>query len=414
MLSADSIDKLAQPIVNRQEQLNTYILKKIAARIKEIGELTPSDTKTLEQMVRNGADVREINKMLATLAELQERDIKRLIKEVAIQDYADVRAFYDYRRLPYIPFEENIHLQQIVNAIAEQTAHSYVNLTRTTAFMLKDETTGKIKPSTITETYYRVVDKAVQAVTTGTVDYRTAMRETMKQLIDSGIHTVKDYGARDYGVTYADYASGYHRRLDSAVRMNILDGVRQLNLEMQDEVGKQFGADGKEITVVMNPAPDHAPVQGHQFTNEQFDNMQNDLPFEDIDGKSYESMERAIGIWNCRHVAYSIIIGVMKQNYTNEQLQGILDNNEKGYTTKDGKHLTMYECRQYQRKVEANIRRLKDGQIAYKAEGDMEKAREYQAKIDKQTQQYMLFSNNCGLRPELGRIFVEGYKKIKI
>ena len=390
-----------KPIVDRQEQLNTYVLKKIASRIKEIGQLTPSDTKTLEQMVRNGADVREINLELAKLSNLQVRDIKALIKEVAIQDYADVRAFYDYRRLSYIPFEENEHLQQIVNAMAQQTAQSYVNLTKTQAFMLKDEYTGQLKPTTINETYYRTVDKAVQAVTTGTVDYRTAMRETMNQLIDSGIRTV-------------DYASGYHRRLDSAVRMNILDGVRQLNIQMQDELGKQFDSDGKEITVVMNPAPDHAPVQGHQFTNDNFDKMQNDLPFEDIDGKEYDAMERAIGVWNCRHIAYSIIIGVMKQNYTNEQLQKILDNNEAGYTTKDGKHFTMYECRQYQRKTEANIRRLKDGQIAYKAAGDMEMATKFQRKIDRLTQQYMLFSNNCGLRPELGRIFVQDYKRIKI
>ena len=399
MLSVSTIDKLAQPIVTRQEQINVYVLKKIASRIKEIGKLTPSDTRTLEQMVKNGSDVREINDMLARMSQLQVADIKAIIKSAAILDYADVKPFYDYRQKPYIPFEQNVQLRRIQNAIANQTANSYLNLARTQAFMLKDSS-GKLKPSTVTETYYKSVDKAIQAVETGTIPFQEAMRQTMQELIDSGLRSV-------------DYASGYHRRMDSSVRMNILDGIRQLAIEMQDEVGKQFGSDGREITVVMNPAPDHAPVQGRQFTNAEFEKMQSVQDFQDVTGKRFPAMERAIGIWNCRHIAYSIILGVMKPNYTPEQLQKILDNNEKGYTTKDGKHFTMYECRQYQRQVETQIRRYKDGQIAAKAAGDMELAMKYQNRINRKTQEYMLFSNNCGLRPETARIYVKGYKEIK-
>lgn len=399
MLSVSTIDKLAQPVVTRQEQINVYVLKKIAKRIKEIGKLTPSDTRTLEQMVKNGSDVREINETIARMSQLQVSDIKSIIKSAAILDYADVKPFYDYRQKPYIPFEQNVQLRRIQNAIANQTANNYLNLARTQAFMLKDST-GKLKPSTVTETYYKSVDKAIQAVETGTIPFQEAMRETMQELIDSGLRSV-------------DYASGYHRRMDSSVRMNILDGIRQLAIEMQDEVGKQFGSDGREITVVMNPAPDHAPVQGHQFTNEEFEKMQSVQDFQDVTGKRFPAMERAIGIWNCRHIAYSIILGVMKPNYTPEQLQKILDNNERGYTTKDGKHFTMYECRQYQRQVETRIRRYKDGQIAAKAAGDMELAMKYQNKINRKTQEYMLFSNNCGLRPETARIYVKGYKEIK-
>lgn len=399
MLSISTIDKLAQPIVTRQEQINVYVLKKIASRIKEIGKLTPSDTRTLEQMVKNGSDVREINETIARMSQLQVSDIKSIIKSAAILDYADVKPFYDYRRKPYIPFEQNVQLRRIQNAIANQTANSYLNLARTQAFMLKDST-GKLKPSTVTETYYKAVDKAIQAVETGTIPFHEAMRETMQELIDSGLRSV-------------DYASGYHRRMDSSVRMNILDGIRQLAIEMQDEVGKQFGSDGREITVVMNPAPDHAPVQGRQFTNVEFEKMQSVQDFQDVTGKRFPAMERAVGIWNCRHIAYSIILGAMKPNYTPEQLQKILDNNEKGYTTKDGKHFTMYECRQYQRQVETQIRRYKDGQIAAKAAGDMELAMKYQNKINRKTQEYMLFSNNCGLRPETARIYVKGYKEIK-
>lgn len=399
MLSVDTIDKLAQPIVVRQQQINLYVLQKIAARIKEIGELNPSDINTLEQMLRNGSDVREINEMLARMTNLQVRDIKAIIKEAAIFDYADVKAFYDYRNLPYIPFAQNTQLQRIQNAIAEQTANNYINLSRTRAFYTQNAA-GKVVPTSITDAYNKAVDKAIQAVTTGQVNFQESMRNTIQELVDSGLQTV-------------DYASGYHRRLDSAVRMNILDGIRQLAIQMQDEIGEQIKADAKEITVVLNPAPDHAPVQGHVFTNEEFDKMQNAFDFQDVNGKQFEAMERAIGVWNCRHIAYSIILGVEKPNYTEEQLQKILDENEAGYTTKDGKHFTLYECRQYQRKVETQIRRYKDGQIVAKAAGDMELAQKYQDKINRKTQEYMLFSNNCGLKAEPNRFYVKGYKKLK-
>lgn len=399
MLSVDTIDKLAQPIVTRQEQINIYVLKKIAARIKEIGELNPSDINTLEQMLRNGSDVREINDMLAKMTNLQVQDIKAIIKEAAILDYTDVKPFYDYRHLPYIPFAQNTQLQRIQNAIAEQTANNYINLSRTRAFYTQNAA-GKVVPTSITDTYNKAVDKAIQAVTTGQVNFQESMRNTIQELVDSGLQTV-------------DYASGYHRRLDSAVRMNILDGIRQLAIQMQDEIGEQIKADAKEITVVLNPAPDHAPVQGHVFANEEFDKMQSVSDFQDVNGKQFEAMERAIGVWNCRHIAYSIILGVEKPNYTEEQLQKILDENEAGYTTKDGKHFTLYECRQYQRKVETQIRRYKDGQIAAKAAGDIELAQKYQDKIDRKTQEYMLFSNNCGLKAEPNRFYVKGYKKLK-
>ena len=37
MLSEKAIDKLIEPLVNRQEALNNYIVTLIARRIKEIG-----------------------------------------------------------------------------------------------------------------------------------------------------------------------------------------------------------------------------------------------------------------------------------------------------------------------------------------------------------------------------------------
>ena len=50
-------------------------------------------------------------------------------------------------------------------------------------------------------------------------------------------------------------------RLDSAIRMNTLGGLRKLNNQVQEQFGEEFDSDGVEISVHTAPADDHAEVQ---------------------------------------------------------------------------------------------------------------------------------------------------------
>lgn len=404
MFSEEDIEKLVQPIIDRQEAINNYVIEKIAKRIKEIGGLLPSDVYKLQRLLKTSQDVRDINKTLAEMTDLQEEDIKKLIKEVAQDAYIDVKPYYDYRHKSYIPFDENIALQRVIKAVEEQTLNTYRNMSKAQAFMIRDlKNPTKLKPTSIAKTYQTVVDEAIQSVQSGTIDYHTAMRRTLRELVDSGIR-------------YVEYSpeSGrrYTQRLDTAIRRNLLDGVRAINQGVQDEVGRQFGADGKEITVHANPAPDHEPIQGHQFTNEEFDRLQSEKSFEDVKGNKFGPIKRAIGTLNCRHFTYSIIVGFTKPNYNEEELKEIIKKNHKGYTDSKGNHYTMYECTQMQRMYETKIRRAKDGQMAAKAAGDMDLARKYQAKIDTYTKQYKAFSNACGLSVKMKKATVSGYTRI--
>jgi len=404
MLSENALDNLIQPIIDRQEAINIYVLTQIAKRVKDIGKMLPSDIHKLERLLRSGNDVREINKFLAEQIGLNEQKIKQLIKDVAADAYVDAKPYYDYRHKSYIPFAKNVELQKVVKVIAADTANSYVNLSNSKAigFMIRNLKRPKImKFHTIQQTYQTVVDEAIQAVQSGTLDYNTAMRRTMQQLVDSGVR-------RMY------WESGYSQRLDTVVRRNILDGVRAINQGVQDETGKQFEADGKEITVHENSAPDHEPVQGHQFTNEEYDKLQNDKPFEDVNGIKFQPIPRAIGTLNCRHFTYSIIVGHSKPIHSIEELEKMKERNARGYTAPNGKHFTMYECTQRQRELETLIRKNKDGQMAARESGDEELAKKYQAKINKYTNQYKAFSGACGLSVQLKRASVSGYRKISI
>ena len=406
MLSEEAIEKLVKPIINRQEKINAFVIKAICDRIKEIGSLTPSDAYALGQLLKQGGDVRKINAEIARQTGLQVADIKKIIREVALDNYLDARPYYDYRMLPYVPITQNSPIMRITKAIAEQTADTYVNMAKAQAFMMRDLRDPKIlRPTTISKAYYSAIDEAVQAAQSGVVDYNTAIRRTVKQLADSGLKYV----------TYnTESGRVYGQRMDTAVRRNILDGVRAINQAVQDEVGRQYGADGKEITVHEYPAEDHAPVQGHQFTNEEYAKLQSDSgeSFKDVNGVTFAHFPRHIGTLNCRHFTFSIIVGFANPTYSDKELQEILDRNEEGYTLPNGKHMTMYDCTQKQRQYETKIRRAKDGQIAALAAGDEELAQEYQGEISRLQKEYKAFSDACGLKIQPSRIQVPGYHKI--
>lgn len=401
MLSEDAIENLIYPILERQENINVYVLKIIAQRIREIGTILPSDAHILERILKTGSDTRKINQYLAEQTNLQETDIKKIIKNVAQDAYLDTKPFYDYRYRSFIPFTKNIPLQRIVTSIANQTLDEYKNLSRSraTGFLIRDtKNPRKLKFHSIEDTYNSVIDEAIQASSQGIIDYNTAMRRTMEQLVNSGIRKM-----------YWD--SGYSQRLDTAVKRNIMDGIRAINQGVQDETGRQYGADGKEITVHTNSAPDHEPIQGHQFTNEQYERLQSQLSFMDINGEVFAPIERAIGTLNCRHFTYSIIVGFAKPNYTSKQLDDIKAKNAKGYTDPKGKHMTMYECTQKQRQMETLIRKCKDGQIMAKEAGNLDLAHNYQTKVDAYTKRYKEFSKACGLSPKMNNLRVANYKK---
>ena len=105
MVTDAELEKYIQPILERQYQINNYVIGVIAKRIKEIGTVLPSDLHKLDAIYKSGADVRIINAEIARLTGLQVQDIKSIIKQVALYDYIDTKPFYDYRRKPFIPFK---------------------------------------------------------------------------------------------------------------------------------------------------------------------------------------------------------------------------------------------------------------------------------------------------------------------
>jgi hypothetical protein len=194
--------------------------------------------------------------------------------------------------------------------------------------------------------------------------------------------------------------------------------LRNLHNETQAIFGEEFGSDGVEISVHINPAPDHAEVQGRQFSKEEFAKFQNDQDAVDYTGKLFTKEHdgkdrRSISEYNCYHYTFDIVLGVSKPNYNEEELQKIIDDNNKGFEY-EGNHYSLYDGEQLLRKIELELRKSKDMQIMGRASGNKKLVQESQQKITQLTRKYKELSDVSGLPTKMERMRVSGYKRVSV
>lgn len=399
MLKDNEIEALIQPYEERQQKLNMYVVNKIANRIGQIGSLSSSDVYRLQQLYKIGEDARLINQEIAKVLNVQVGSVKDTIRKAAIKTYADAKPFYDYRHKTQIPYEKNVKLQRTVSAISKQTEGTFKNLSnsKATGFVIRDMKNPQLlKFQNVQQTYQSIVDEAVQAVQNGTMDFDSALSRSLKQLNESGLRR-------------AYWDSGYTRRIDSTVRMNILGGIRQINQQVQMQIAQEIKADGVELSAHSFSAPDHEPIQGRIFTMEQFERLQSEMDFEDTTHTKFISIRRPIGEWNCKHFTQAIIIAKHKPTWSLQDLEELKQQNAEGYTTKSGKHYTMYECTQIMRKYETDIRYAKEGVIMSKNANNERLKAYYEARLLRLNKEYNQFCKDCGLRKQRNRTFVPNF-----
>lgn len=379
MLTDEQLAEALALIDSRYQRVTEKYLKKVGDTIRKIGKLNQSSINLLIQLRRMGVDMRTINRELRKTTNLTKKDLKALYRKAAQEENTDAKFLYVSKGVQ----PDSVRWEALVESIWRQTSGTMENLSLTTV---------------AEESYRSVIDEAVQAVTMGAGDYNSTIRDAVKRLGSAGMQV--------------KYASGAKKRLDSAVRMNVLDGVRQVQQKAQELIGEEIGADGVDITAHPMSAPDHEPVQGCRFDLVNFQLMQSGRPFEDVDGNQYKAFSRPITQWYCRHLIHYILIGVSRRLYTEEQLQQWREENQTGCEI-DGQHYTRYEVTQLMRKIELQIRRQKDTAILAKASGDDVLRRECQANISKLTAKYKAVAEVAGLKTRFEKTRVEGFEPIK-
>jgi len=405
MLNERQIELLPERIYQRLNNINTEYLESIGKVIKDIGELRPSDVHKLQRMYEYGSDVDAITQKLAKASEKNIEEIYEIFDIVAKENYNYARPFYEAKGKTFIPYEENESLKGYVKSLAKQTVNEYVNLTQHTAFAIFADKNGKsIAPlfsanknkvaTSLSDTYTKVIDYAVTKVQTGVTDYNSAIREVVNSLADSGIRTV-------------DYATGYSRRLDTAVRQNVLWGIKQCNQNTADFIGEDFGADGYEISYHSHPRPSHADMGGKSYAIGKARTVNR------IFYPSFSEVEELLQEYNCLHFKFPILLGISRPAIDGNELARLKAEDKQTFEF-EGKKYTKYEASQLQRKIETEIRHQKDRAIIAKAAGHREIQEAAQMRINLLASKYAKLSKASGLPTKMERMQVKGFNSVKV
>ena len=374
LLSETYLNSLPDPIAKNMEALNQYVVERICKRIQKIGTITPSDAHRLKSAIEYaGADLQAIQKELERITGMNAKELDKMFEDVAAENVDFANTYYKARGMETLKdYTENAALKSFVEAAKKTAADGVTNISNTT--MIGFKSGKRIIP--LREYYIQAIDRAITFVQTGTVDYYTAIRSTVKEMASGGLRRVT-------------FDSGYSRRLDSQVRMNLLDGVRQLNMAMLEQTGKEFGADGVEISAHALCAPDHQRIQGKQYSLAEFERLN-------------RSLDRPIGELNCHHFTTPIVLGVSKPVYSASELREI-NKRSNAKVSYGGKTYTRYEASQRQRQLETAIRYAKDERDACVAAGDKLGATQARKKSAALTAEYKRFSEAAGLTKRMER-----------
>lgn len=380
MISEADLTDYAYIVSARFDAINTHYIKLMAKQIKEIGKLSPSNLFRLQQMSKMQQNIDSIEYMLAQETGKTLDELDKVLELSGLSVYKDAYELYVAHNRIQIPFKQNQNMMNYIRSVQGLTHNTFFNLSNTTV---------------IFEPYRNLVDVAIDAITNGIDSYNNIIH---KQLTDSTLPPNLRYADEGLKVTYA---SGLTRRLDSAVRMNVLEGVRQVNNGIREKAGEEFGADGVEVSAHALCARDHIDIQGKQFSKKEFE-LRN------------EELRRHISTCNCKHYTFPIILGISKPTYTDKELRQYRENSEKPVNI-NGKEMTKYQATQVQRNMETAIRKQKDKYIFAYTMGDTEMAEKIKNNINQLQSQYNSISQQAGLSPKMDRTYVPGYtgKQVK-
>lgn len=397
MFNSERENVLIERLVRRQEKANEEILKELGKVLGEIGQLTPSEAYIIGQQLKYGESLQKIVRILSETSRLTEVEIYEMLRGEAKYNLNFSKKYFKAQKIDFIPYDNNLPLQNLVEEVSLATIGNYRNISNTLGLTFLDSNNNKVTKG-IREAYNQIIDDAIFDVSTGKQTFQQELEKQLKTIGKNGVQSI-------------EYASGRHRRIDSALRMNLQDGLSQLAIAQQEIVGGQFKNDGWEITVHSYPAPDHEDIQGHQFYNEEFDKLQDFDYFgdiKDVNGRIYTrdgiNHIRPIGDMNCYHVAMAIVVGVDKPRYTQKELDKINKDNEKGFEF-EGKHYTLYEGTQLQRQLELSIRKNREIEVMAKASGESGKQllEDTKSTINKLFNKYHELSKISGLPTKLER-----------
>lgn len=369
-------------------------LARIGKRIDKYGKMSLADVKAINNIAVVNQDFEAITKELAKVTGYNISQIEQMYADLLSEQHLENKPLYDYRNKPFVPFSENIELQALARAYAKATGETMINLAKTKALCVLDRN-GNVKG--LKRYYTDVLDKAVMNISSGAIDFRTAMRDSIVELGGSGVRI--------------NYGGGVTRRLDTAVRQNLLWGAKQASVAYNELIGEELDCDGYEIDWHSNPRPSHAFMQGKQYCmgeSRTVDGIKF-IGFEEVDpdpiNEDGKSASKALEEYGCLHFKTPIICGVSEPRHSPEELKRLNKRNARTFNI-NGKEMTGYEASQAMRRLETEVRKQKDIRTIARESGDKEQVRRCNARIKACKAKYAEISEITGISQEPKRMSV--------
>ncbi len=371
MLKPKYLERLPDAMIELYSEVETDLLEEMARRIAKCDYWTPATDWQYRKLIEMGNYHSYVMEALATRTGKATEELKRLMMDAGVETTEFDRAVYLERGLDPPPLAASKAMQKTLAVGLKRTQGLFANLTKTTA-------------RTATGQFEHALDKAYLMVSTGAVDYNTAIRRAVKDLARQGIGAVT-------------YPSGHTDNIEVAVRRAVLTGVNQTALQLQMDLADEMGCDLVETTAHAGARPEHAVWQGQVFSRSGKSSKYPDF----IRSTGYGS-GAGLGGWNCRHSFYPYYEGSPRAYSASE----LADYDAKKYRY-NGKVMTEYEASQQQRYIERQIRRRKREYNAMDAAGL--DTYESAAKIKQWQDVQKDFGRQTGLKRQGAREQIAGY-----
>lgn len=377
------LEEIPLPFEQALSSLEQRVMTEIVRAIRINGFSTSTADWQTEKLIQMGKSEAEIQRYVQEALQLTNEELEKVYSDEVYAHYYGYSRAYKKSGFEQIPLEQNAVLQSVMNAAKVQTRDTFRNMTASMGFAIRNLATGKISYSPLMDFYQNTLDSAVMDIVSGSMSYDKVLSRTINMMTTSGLRWI-------------DYDSGAHFRVNVAARMAVMTGFRQVQGKINEQVANELGTDSYEVSFHLGARPTHQVWQGRVYT--------------------YKELESVCGLGtvtglhgaNCYHDYTAFVPGVSVRNYTDEELNQMMaeENTPKSY---NGKEYTTYEALQEQRRLETLMRKSRQD-IALLKEGGADKKTITlrQCRYRQQQQQYRSFSKVMKLPQQMERVYGKG------
>lgn len=275
MLDPEYLLHISEGAEDIAEQLHSDIIARVIERMMiRLGNgeeylLTSADKWRLQTLQDAGYLLEDIQAEIASKTKLQMTEIKEAMEEAGVKAISYDDKIYQAAGLSPTPLEQSPSLLRIMQRNYDATVGEWNNFTRTMA-------------SATQQNFITALDRAYTLVSSGTVSYTEAVRETVNELIKNGADVI--------------YANGRKDSIETATLRAVRTGISQMSGQIQVARMDELDVDLVLVSSHLGARPEHQIWQGKVYSKSSRNAKYPDF----VLSTGYGSVTGLCGA-NCRH-----------------------------------------------------------------------------------------------------------------